>query len=191
VQVCTEEFAEAGGANTEPEREAEGDADNDADLGQYLLTTVWQDYAGPTDGSSGGLRSDLDVLDPVFNNASDVIPLGYGEPDLDGVVDADTHYTNAREANTILDVNNGGYVIKDDSGIPMVVGNDSDGSDPDVADVYRFYLLLELPYEVDNVVQGDDISFDLVFKTQQVRNNDTPFENATAVSGNETTGGGA
>jgi predicted ribosomally synthesized peptide with SipW-like signal peptide len=191
VQVCTEDFAEAGGANTEPEREAEGDADNDADLGQYLLTTVWQDYAGPTDGSSGGLKSDLDVLDPVFNNASDVIPLGYGEPDLDGVVDADTHYTNAREANAILDVNNGGYVIKDDSGIPMIVGSDSDGSDPDVADIYRFYLLLELPYEVDNVVQGDDISFDLVFKTQQVRNNDTPFENATAVSGNETTGGGA
>lgn len=175
VQVCTEEFAETGGANTEPEQVAEGDADNDADLGQYLLTTVWQDYSGPTDGSAGGMKTDLSTLDPVFNNASNILGLGYGAPDLDGIVDGDTHYTNAREANAILDVANGGYIIKDDSGDPLVIG-DGTGDNPDV---YRFYLLLELPFAVGNVIQGDDLSFDLVVKTEQVRNNDTPFENDT------------
>jgi len=178
VQVCTEEFAEAGGANPEPEQEAEGDADNDADLGEFLLSTVWQEYAGPTDGVSSGAKTDLSVLDPVFNNAGNSLSVSYGAPDLGGVVDADQHHTTAREANDILDVANGGYVIKDDNGDPLVIGSD-DGQDPNVPDLYRFYLLLELPFEVGNVVQGDSVSFDLVFKTEQVRNNDTPFQNGT------------
>jgi len=187
VQVCTENFTEAGGANPEPEQDAEGDADNDADLGEFLLTTVWQSYTGPTDGSSGGAKTDLDVLDPVFNNASDVIGLPYGQPDLDGVVDGDTHYTNAREANDILDAANGGYVIKDDNGDILAIGSDAAGDDEDVADTYEFCLLLELPYEVGNEVQGDSINFDLVFKTEQVRNNDSPFDhNTTVPNGNQT-----
>ena len=172
VQVCTENFVEAGGANPEPEQEAEGDADNDADLGEFLLTTVWQEYNGATDGT--GTKSDLNVLDPVFNNNSDIIPLAYGEPDLGGVVDTDQHHTTAREANAILDVANGGYIIKDDTGEPMVVGSDDD--------VYEFCLLIELPYEVGNVVQGDSLAFDLVFKTEQVRNNETPFMNDVNVN---------
>lgn len=177
VQVCTEDFTETGGANPEPEQSAEGDDGNSADLGEYLLATVWQNYTGPTDGSAGGSKADLDVLDPVFNNASDAVPLPYGEPDLDGVVDSDTHYTNAREADGILAAENGGYVIKDENGDPMVVGYDTEGETEDVPDVYEFCLLLELPYAVGNEVQGDGISFDLAFKTEQVRNNDTPFEN--------------
>jgi len=179
VQVCTENFDETGGANPEPEQEVEGDTNNDADLGEFLLTTVWQDYSGPTDGSPGGVKTDLSTLDPVFNNAGNSLSVSYGAPDLDGVVDGDQHHTTAREANAILDVANGGYVIKDDSGDPMVVGSD-DGSDSDAPDRYEFCLLIELPYEVGNVVQGDGVSFDLVFKTEQVRNNDTPFENGTA-----------
>ena len=178
VQVCTENFSEAGGPNPEPEQAAEGDADNDADLGEFLLTTVWQEYNGATDGT--GTKSDLNILDPVFNNNSDIIPLAYGEPDLGGVVDTDQHHTTAREANDILDVASGGHMIKDDNGEPMVVGGDDND-----ADVYEFCLLIELPYEVGNVVQGDSLSFDLVFKTEQVRNNETPFMND--VSGNETT----
>ena len=173
VQVCTENFAEAGGANPEPEQEAEGDTDNDADLGEFLLTTVWQGY----DGGTGGAKSDLNVLDPVFNNNSDIIPLAYGEPDLDGVVDADQHHTTAREANAILDVNNGGYIVKDDAGEPVVVGGDDND-----ADVYEFCLLIELPYQVGNVVQGDSVSFDLVFKTEQVRHNEDPFNNSAPVN---------
>ncbi|MFW5956017.1 MAG: SipW-dependent-type signal peptide-containing protein [Halorhabdus sp.] len=178
VQVCTENFTEAGGANPEPEQEIEGDAENDADLGEYLLTTVWQEYNGATDGT--GMKTDLNILDPVFNNASDDLDIAYEAPfNLDGGVDTDddgdfdtddrAHYTNAREANAILDVANDGYIIKDDTGEPAGIGSD--------ADVYEFCLLLELPYDVSNVVQGDSLSFDLVFKTEQVRNNETPFMN--------------
>ena len=185
VQVSTANFDESGGANPEPEQDAEGDADNDADLGEYLLATVWQQYNGATDGT--GAKTDLDVLDPVFNNASDIIPLPYGEPDLDGVVDADTEFTNAREANDILAATNGGYVIKDDAGVPIEIGSDSEGESEDVADTYEFCLLLELPYAVGNEVQGDTLSFDLVFKTEQVRNNDSPFNhNGTVPNGNQT-----
>jgi predicted ribosomally synthesized peptide with SipW-like signal peptide len=185
VQVCTENFTEDGGANPEPEQDAEGGNGNSADLGEYLLATVWQQYNGPTDGT--GEKTDLDVLDPVFNNASDVIPLPYGEPDLDGIVDSDTHFTNAVEANDVLAASNGGYVIKDDNGVPLEIGSDSEGESEDVADTYEFCLLLELPYAVGNEVQGDSLSFDLVFKTEQVRNNDSPFtHNATVPAGNQT-----
>mgnify|MGYP006279335569 FL=1 len=176
LQVCTEEFAETGGANPEPEQGAEGDADNDADLGEFLLTTVWQDYAGPTDGSPGGMKSDLSVLDPVFNNNGSSLSISYGEPDTGGVVDGDQHHTTAREANAIFDAATGGYIVKDNTGDPLIVGGDDVAS----ADSYQFCLLLELPYAVGNVVQGDGLSFDLVFKTEQVRNNDSPFQhNAT------------
>jgi predicted ribosomally synthesized peptide with SipW-like signal peptide len=171
VQVCTEEFAEAGGANPEPEQEAEGDADNDADLDEFLLSTVWQDYSGPTDGSSGGMKTDLSVLDPVFNNAGNSLSVAYGEPDTGGVVDGDQHHTTAREANAILDAANDGYVINDDQGVPLAIG---------AGDTYTFYLLFEIPFAVGNVIQGDTLSFDLAFKTEQVRNNDTPFQNDPA-----------
>ncbi|MBO4247646.1 hypothetical protein IL252_07430 [Halomicrobium sp. IBSBa] len=171
VQVCTEEFVETGGANPEPEQEAEGDTDNDADLGEYLLTTVWQSY------DDSGAKTGLSTLDPVFNNASNQLGLPYGAPDLDGVVAADTHFTNAREADAILAAANGGYIIKDAQGVPLPIGSDSAGEDPDVADTYEFCLLIELPYAVGNVVQGDSVGFDLVFKTEQVRNNETPFQN--------------
>ncbi|RXK50378.1 SipW-dependent-type signal peptide-containing protein [Halorientalis pallida] len=169
VQVATENFAQSGGVNPEPEQVEEGDADNDADLGEALLTTVWQSY----DDTSGD-KAGLSTLDPVFNNASDLLTIDYAEPDEDGVAGSDAHYTNAVEADAVL---SGGYIVKDDNGDPMIVSSDADGSDPEVADTYEFCLLLELPFEVGNEIQGDGISFDLVFETEQVRNNDTPFAN--------------
>ncbi|SDF28468.1 TasA family protein [Halorientalis regularis] len=170
VQVATENFAQSGGVNPEPEQAEEGDANNDADLGAALLTTVWQSY------DDSGDRAGLSTLDPVFNNASDLLTIDYAEPDEDGVAGLDAHYTNAVEADGVL---SGGYIVKDDTGVPMLVGSDSDGTDSEVADTYEFCLLLELPYEVGNEIQGDGISFDLVFETEQVRNNDTPFANQT------------
>lgn len=169
--VRTEDFAESGGANPEPEQGAEGDADNDADLGEFLLTTVWQGY------DESGMKSGLSTLDPLFNLASDDLNIDYQEPfNLDGGVDTDTdgdfdgddlaHYTNAREANGILE---NGYIVKDNSGDPFVV-TPQDG--------YSFCLLLELPEDVGNVIQGDGLSFDLVFETEQVRNNPDPFNNS-------------
>lgn len=168
VQVRTENFAETGGANPEPEQAAEGDADNDADLGEFLLTTVWQSY----DATSGD-KSGLSTLDPVFNIASNSLGINYAPSDVGGVVDADAHYTNAREADAQL---NAGYLIKDDNGDLLPI------NDVENEGVYRFCLLLEVPFEVGNVIQGDSLSFDLVFETEQVRHNEDPFNNSAPVN---------
>jgi predicted ribosomally synthesized peptide with SipW-like signal peptide len=174
VQVRTEEFVENGGANPEPEQDVEGDTDNDADLGEFLLTTVWQDY----DETSGD-KTGLSTLDPVFNNASDALDIDYEPPvDVDGVVDGDAHYTNAREANAVLE---NGYLIKDDNGDLLPINDEANEG------VYSFCLLLEIPFQVGNVIQGDSISFDLVFETEQVRHNEDPFNNTVPV--NNSTGG--
>lgn len=173
VQVRTEEFVENGGANPEPEQDVEGDTDNDADLGEFLLTTVWQNY----DETSGD-KTGLSTLDPVFNNASDDLNISYGSPDVDGVVDGVTHYTNAREANGVLE---NGYLIKDDNGDLLPINDQANEG------VYSFCLLLEIPFQVGNVIQGDSISFDLVFETEQVRHNEDPFNNTVPV--NNSTGG--
>ena len=161
VQVRTEDFTEAGGANPEPEQEVEGDADNDADLGEFMLASVWQDY------DESGDKAGLSNLDPVFNNASDDLGIPYAMPDLGGVAAGNAHYTTAREADAILSE---GYIIRDDSGEILAI-NDGDG-------VYSFCLLLEVPFLVGNVIQGDSLSFDLVFETEQVRHNEDPFNNS-------------
>ena len=173
VQVRTENFAETGGANPEPEQAVEGDADNDADLGEFLLTTVWQSY----DATSGD-KSGLSTLDPVFNNASNSLGINYAPSDVGGVVDADAHYTNAREADAQL---NAGYLIKDNNGDLLPI------NDVENEGVYRFCLLLEVPFEVGNVIQGDSLSFDLVFETEQVRHNEDPFNNSAPVNSTNST----
>ena len=179
VQVRTEEFVENGGANPEPEQDVEGDTANDADLGEFLLTTVWQNY----DETSGD-KTGLSTLDPVFNNASDDLNISYGSPDVDGVVDGVTHYTNAREANGVLE---NGYLIKDDNGDLLPINDQANEG------VYSFCLLLEIPFQVGNVIQGDSISFDLVFETEQVRHNEDPFNNTVPANNtvpvNNSTGG--
>jgi len=173
VQVRTEEFLEDGGANPEPEQDVEGDSNNSADLGEFLLTTVWQDY----DETSGN-KTGLSTLDPVFNNASDDLNIDYAPSDVDGVVDGVTHYTNAREANGVLE---NGYLIKDNNGDLLPINDAANEG------VYSFCLLLEIPFQVGNVIQGDSISFDLVFETEQIRHNNDPFNNSAPV--NNSTGG--
>jgi len=171
VQVRTENFTETGGANPEPEQAVEGDADNDADLGEFLLTSVWQSY------DESGDKSGLSVLDPVFNNAPDATAnasgITYSAPDLDGVAGQDAHYTNAREADAQL---NAGYPIKDNNGDLLAINDEANEG------VYSFCLLLEIPFQVGNVIQGDSLAFDLVFETEQVRHNDDPFNNSAPVN---------
>ncbi|OYR40096.1 hypothetical protein DJ82_08665 [Halorubrum sp. Ib24] len=173
VQVRTENFTETGGANPEPEQAVEGDTDNDADLGEFLLTTVWQSY----DDTSGD-KTGLSTLDPVFNNASNSLGINYAPSDVGGVVDADAHYTNAREADAQL---NAGYLIKDDNGDLLPINDEANEG------VYSFCLLLEVPFEVGNVIQGDSLSFDLVFETEQVRHNEDPFNNSAPVNSTNST----
>ena len=171
VQIRTENFMEAGGANPEPEQTVEGDADNDADLGEFMLASVWQNY------DESGDKSGLSFLDPVFNNApnatANAAGISYSAPDVGGVASTDAHYTNAREADAIL---NGGYLIKDNNGDLLEI-NDTVNEG-----VYSFCLLLEVPFEVGNVIQGDSLSFDLVFETEQVRHNEDPFNNSASVN---------
>src|SRR6056297_702895 len=171
VQVRTENFTETGGANPEPEQAVEGDADNDADLGEFLLTSVWQSY------DESGDKSGLSVLDPVFNNAPDATAnasgITYSAPDVDGVAGQDAHYTNAREADAQL---NAGYPIKDNNGDLLAINDEANEG------VYSFCLLLEIPFQVGNVIQGDSLAFDLVFETEQVRHNDDPFNNSAPVN---------
>jgi predicted ribosomally synthesized peptide with SipW-like signal peptide len=54
---------------------------------------------------------------------------------------------------------------------PTVVGSGEEGA-------VEFCLLLEIPDDVGNEIQSDSLSFDLVFATEQVRNNDTPFNSS-------------
>ncbi|AZQ13437.1 MULTISPECIES: TasA family protein [Halorubrum] len=172
VQIRTENFMEAGGANPEPEQEVEGDANNSADLGEFMLASVWQNY----DDTSGD-KSGLSVLDPVFNNAPNATAnasgITYAMPDVGGVASADAHYTNAREADDIL---SGGYIVKDENGDFLAI------NDTESEGVYSFCLLLEVPFVVGNVIQGDSLSFDLVFETEQVRHNEDPFNNSAPVN---------
>ncbi len=172
LQVRTEEFSEGPGVTPEPEP-----TPDDGELGEYLLTTIWQEYDAGVGGKAG-----LSVLDPLFNLASDDLNIAYDEPitlgggvdtDGDGDFDGDdrAHYTTAREADGILSE---GYLVKDNTGAPMIVGED------DAA--YSFCLLLEIPEGVGNEIQGDTLGFDLVFETEQVRHNEDPF-NGTAGEG--------
>jgi predicted ribosomally synthesized peptide with SipW-like signal peptide len=171
LQVRTENYTEDGGVTTEPEQGV--DPTNEGDLGEFLLTTVWQEWDEQIGGKAG-----LSTLDPLFNLASDQLGIAYDDPiwvggevdtDNDGDFDADdiAHYTNAREADGILSA---GYLVKDNTGAPMVV-SEGEGA-------YSFCLLLEIPEAVGNEIQGDTLGFDLVFETEQVRHNEDPF-NAT------------
>jgi len=74
-----------------------------------------------------------------------------------------------------------GYLIKDDNGDLLPINDQANEG------VYSFCLLLEIPFQVGNVIQGDSISFDLVFETEQVRHNEDPFNNTVPV--NNSTGG--
>jgi predicted ribosomally synthesized peptide with SipW-like signal peptide len=172
--VRTENFTEGPGVTTEPEP-----TPDEGELGEYLLTTVWQEWDEQVGGKAG-----LSTLDPLFNLASDELDIPYGEPiNTDGGVDTDgdgdfdgddlAHYTNAREADAILSE---GYVVKDNTGAPMVVA-DGEGA-------YSFCLLLEIPAAVGNDIQGDTLGFDLLFETEQVRHNEDPFNTTTTTDGN-------
>jgi len=172
LQVRTENFSEGPGVTPEPEP-----TPDEGELGEFLLTTVWQQYDDAVGGKAG-----LSVLDPLFNLASDDLDVEYGEPitlgggvdtDDDGDFDGDdrAHYTTAREADAVLSE---GYLVKDNTGAPMIVG--------DGEEAYSFCLLLEIPEGVGNEIQGDTLGFDLLFETEQVRHNEDPF-NVTTTEG--------
>ena len=175
-----------------------------AELGDKLLATVWGSWDGtaPSQGSPSGGKSDLTGLsnDTNLGTSGNLPNFSYQEPGEDGNVsgNSNVNYTDVREwyfgedqdpANpesnivTGSNINNGiasgdGILV----GSPAEVGStDYDpGSslltDPDDDDEGElvFYLLLELPSEVGNEIQGDAVKGNLRFSAEQVRNNDDP-----------------
>lgn len=140
-----------------------GVEDGAGELQDKILATVWQNF----DGDS---RSDLIGLDDTTNVDGGTQSESW-DPSRDegGEVDEDTHYTTLQEA---YDTYNTGVTISDEEGDPVSVGTGEEAAE--------FCLLLEIPEEVGNEIQGDSLSFDLVFNAEQSRNNDDPSFNSTA-----------
>lgn len=156
VQVSTSDLETGGGENTEPERAAEGDGDNDANLQDEMIAEVYADWSSDPGGMDG--LSGIDSTTPEGSTVQETY---------------DTYST--------------GVTIRNSDGEPAEVGADSDSDefdwDPDDPEAgfppdpfcVTWYLLLYLPSEVGNEVQGDMFEFDLDFAAEQVRNNPDPF----------------
>lgn len=194
VTIHAKNFSEAENDLAEPE-EAVDDSPNEGELDEKLLVSYWEQY------DDSGNRSGLSRLDNITNAASNQLYLGnWQPPDADGAINGTTpavEYTNAREFYfgrdgdpTNKPSNNDPLGAGFASGDGILVGGTSDPvrvgatdnlgrdrlSDPDGDGESElvFYLLLEVPPTVGNVVQSDSVGFDLVFTTEQARTNDDP-----------------
>ena len=149
VRVSAENFVRYENGQTEPEIAVEGD---DGNAGGSL--------GMPLDGQGAGeLQNELlaEIYGSYDETSSSNPPRSYlsqGDPSLSGT------------AEMTVDQFASGVVLGSHSSPTRV------GSGPDAAEQY---LLLYLPESVDNRVQSDAIAFDLVFETEQARNNDDPF----------------
>jgi predicted ribosomally synthesized peptide with SipW-like signal peptide len=161
VQVTSvdEEYENLEGATPE----SETDTSSPGDLGDALLSTIWQDYE-----DLNGSKTNLDALDPT-TDLNDTGLSDYEAPtDLDGNTASGAHYTTMNEAHEVYKT---GVTLRDPpTGDPAEVGSGTDS--------VFFYQLLELPREVGNDIQGDVVEFTLRFDAEQVRNNDTPFNSS-------------
>ena len=174
VQVSTENLVSNENDYTEPEPTTgnnstmtgdfndPGDPAGAGELQDKILATIWHGHADPIAD-----RTSLTDLDPTTdNNDSDLA--NYEVPDEDGVTTSGAHYTTLQEAFGTYSTG----VTLGGSADPMMVGTGEDS--------VEFCLLLEIPTEVGNEIQGDSLSFDLVFQAEQARNNDDPSFNSTA-----------
>jgi hypothetical protein len=181
LTMFAEDLSEGPGDTTEPEP-----TPDNGELAENLLTTVWGSF--PEGGSS---RSELAGIDSTaYISASD--PPGsanWGEPDTEGNAElsnsVNLEYTTLRELVDGYGNNFNGWgspdgILAGGTGDPVEVGADPGSSDlltdPDEDDEGElvFYILFELPTESGNVTQGDELSLDLRFSAQQVRNNNDP-----------------
>ncbi|MGQ4555644.1 SipW-dependent-type signal peptide-containing protein [Halobellus sp. GM3] len=161
VTSVDEDYSNDEGATPEPE----GATASPGDLGDAVLSTIWQSY---DDLSGGSSPQDLEGLDQTTDRNDSGLG-SYEEPtNLNGETPGGAHYTTMNEAH---DVYKTGVLLRDPStGDPLEVGSNSDAA--------WFYQLLELPLGVGNDVQGDSVTFTLRFDAQQVRHNDDPFNNS-------------
>jgi predicted ribosomally synthesized peptide with SipW-like signal peptide len=177
VQTGNLDSNEGTGPNANPEPETNTDDSDGGELDDLLLTTLWQSFTGPTDGT--GSREDLENLLPETNDDSDDVetvsyemPSAVPGPEYGSVSDT-VDYTTFTQ---VYDRFDGGVTLVDGSGMPLPVGDGTPDSSGDEPDRLFTYLLLELPEEVGNSVQGDELSFDLEFTAEQTRHNGVPFD---------------
>jgi len=158
VQVTSveEDYENAEGENPESETNTAAPGD----LGDALLSTIWQEYS---DTSGGTSRADLTDLDGTTDLADSALS-SYEQPNPDGMTSGGAHYTTMNEAHGVYESS---VLLRDAAGDPLEVGTNGDAA--------WFYQLLELPPAVGNDVQGDELAFTLRFDAEQVRNNEDPF----------------
>jgi hypothetical protein len=152
-----------------------------------LFTTIWGSLSDPEDDRDG-----LSGLDGTSNVTGGSDSGGWVEPDYpSGEATLETSGTDV-EYTTLNELVNGtGISGFNGWGSPdgiLAGGTDNTvevGADPGSSDLLTdpddddegelvFYILFELPTESGNVTQGDELSLDLRFSAEQVRNNDDP-----------------
>ena len=147
VQISTADFAQYENGQTEPEIDAEGDdGDDSGSLGP------------PVDGRGLGELQD-ELVAEVYGTYDEVD----SDAPRDYLSDEDPSLSGSA-ATTFGEFATG-----------VVLGGSSDPTEVEAGETVTEYLLLELPTDVGNEIQSDAIEFDLVFRTEQARNNDEPF----------------
>lgn len=121
------------------------------------------DSSGGDPGEGNGELQDAMIAE-VYNEHDDSNPNSDDPRDhvsgLDPITPQDSTVQETYEAFE------DGAIMSDDEG-PLEVGSGEDG--------VGWCLLLWIPEDVGNEIQGDSLSFDLIFNAEQVRNNDDPF----------------
>jgi len=180
VQIEAQNADDSEGTNTEPEPQPGPDDDTDAvgdgtgddagDLDNETLVTIGHD---DDDGAANNFTWDTGGLNEPSNPE-----FGSG-----GGISLTSFLTNLQD----------GIIYEDSSGVPLGHGSDTPaeiGSGNNVT----HWLYVRVPTSVGNEIQGDTVSFDLVWNAEQARNNDAPFGNSApsvtlAPSGTITAGG--
>ena len=184
LTMFAEDLTENGGTTTEPE-----DTPDNGELGANLFTTVWGAWSG--DAASG--RSEFSELGPTADRSvsgGGGSQGGWSEPDYPSgdatLQNGDSvEYTTLRELVNGYGANFNGWgssdgILAGGTGSAVQVGADPSSSDllsdpdGDGDGELVFYILFELPTDVGNEVQGDELSLDLRFSAEQVRNNNDP-----------------
>ena len=148
VRISTTDFAQYENGQTEPEIDAEGD---DGDDGGSL--------GSPLDGRGLGELQD------------ELVAEVYGTYDETEDSDAPRDYLSDEDPS----LSGSARTTFGEFATGVVIGGSSDPTEVGSGETIKEYLLLELPTDVGNEVQSDAIEFDLVFRTEQARNNDDPF----------------
>jgi predicted ribosomally synthesized peptide with SipW-like signal peptide len=184
VTIHADNLDEEDVSSTEPEAEAEDvDVGNtSADLGEYLHVTHWGEFNGDIPPEESNVREDLNTLDNTTDettgDGASPVQEDYSKPDTDGnatLNGTSVEYSNLREFVETYDTDD---TNEDDESSGVLIGGDDPeligGPGTDDYDTFTYYILIELPLDVGNQVQGDSVQFDLAWSTEQTRNNDDP-----------------